>query len=397
VKARRAARGLVTALLALLPGGLLGASIPLDLKLSVAVGHGVLRLVAVGDAIPVEESAVPAKIGGDDTFTELADLVDVADFALLGLPGPLRTPASLGSHFHVVSVAATGPTSAWSATVEASRRAGLIPIGFSGNGELAEATEMVRKNGRLIGFLGLTEGQPESHQLLQITPQTLPGILGSIRTLRRHVDLLVLTLRFAPAGGIPHPRLAHALCDAGADIIYGLGPVGLRPVEAHRAPDGRRSLIAYGLGGFGPGVTVGHPGDGVLLFVEARSFPSGPMEVSAYGYVPLRYSRGEKHHYIANIDRVIHDLRLEIAVPELPAELAAEIHADLDDFDRQGGRIRRLLGPDHVDLSQPSISHAASNPLSHGSGGLTGGQGAPAMHIPLCLTPEVKTRRPLTP
>ena len=84
----------------------------------------------------------------------------------------------------------------------------------------------------------------------------LESITAQIATARQDstVDLVVVSVHW----GIqcvcnPSPlqrRLAHAMSNAGADIILGHHPHVLQPIERYTAPDGRQTLVAYSLGNF---------------------------------------------------------------------------------------------------------------------------------------------------
>lgn len=68
------------------------------------------------------------------------------------------------------------------------------------------------------------------------------------------IDLVVVSVHWGiQCVSIPSPlqrRLAHAMTDAGADIVLGHHPHVLQPIERYATVDGRQAVVAYSLGNF---------------------------------------------------------------------------------------------------------------------------------------------------
>ncbi len=134
------------------------------------------------------------------------------------------------------------------------RRAGMDPVGAGRN--LARATApVVRDIGEwrvaVLAFAGLVEfsWQRAGPRRAGVSPGDLATMLDAIEAADRGADVVVVTIHwgiertFAPTRG--QVAQAHAMVDAGADVIFGHHPHRLQPLEIYR---GRP--IYYSLGNF---------------------------------------------------------------------------------------------------------------------------------------------------
>ena len=172
-------------------------------------------------------------------------------------------------------------------TVEALRRAGLRHTGRPG--ELA----LVRVGPLRVAVVGL------AHSAGLQSALDLPAAQALVRRAGEAADLVVVTAHVGAEGSehrhvrpggetyLGEPRgdpvaLAHAVVDAGADLVAFHGPHVLRALEWYR---GR--LIAYSLGNFsshGTLATTGHGGVSAVLQVALRA--DGTLATARV--VPLR-------------------------------------------------------------------------------------------------------------
>jgi poly-gamma-glutamate capsule biosynthesis protein CapA/YwtB (metallophosphatase superfamily) len=281
----------------------------------VAVGH-----IVMGTSYPPKKPALPPD-GGKELFAQTQEILSSADLAFGNLAAPLsdrggtskkvdnvhvfafRTPSSYGrwlkeAGFDVVNAANNhildfGPTAyqdtlnkldelgigrtgrkgeAWSKQVNGIT---VTFVGFTqpyadffeSHHNISAAAEVVRKakassNVVVVGFHGGTEGANQQH-----TPKG-PEYLG--KEYRGEVV-----------------KLAHALVDAGADLVVGFGPHAPRALEYYKG-----KLIDYSLGNF---VTYGpfnlRGPAGLSLILQATFNEKGEI-VSAKVYPMVVQSPG---------------------------------------------------------------------------------------------------------
>jgi poly-gamma-glutamate synthesis protein (capsule biosynthesis protein) len=132
---------------------------------------------------------------------------------------------------------------------------GMMPIGASVEAEPVFRIETLEKEGWRIGFLAVTTRrnapQFEDARLLPFLrlrdfKEKLVPVLGAAR---KDHDALVVYVHwgdeYAEAPDIYHRRAAHALIDAGANLVVGHHPHVLQGIERYGA-----GLIAYSMGNF---------------------------------------------------------------------------------------------------------------------------------------------------
>lgn len=159
--------------------------------------------------------------------------------------------------FRVLSLA-NNHTYDWDApalldTVRRLREAGIEPVGAGANDLEAHHATVINLGGTKLAFLAYVniapkEAAAESDRagLAWLDPAR---VLDDIRLARPLADVLIVSLHWgAEYATRPRPdqiRLAHAMIDAGADLVVGHHPHVVQPLEQYRA----RS-IAYSLGNF---------------------------------------------------------------------------------------------------------------------------------------------------
>lgn len=142
-------------------------------------------------------------------------------------------------------------------------RHGILHAGAGADEEAARRPAVWHGRGNddtSIGFLAVTDNEPD----WEATPDS-PGVFHSpillgdermidlllrrVGELRRQVDTVIVSAHWGGNWGREaperHREVAHALVDAGADVVFGHSPHIVRGVEAYR----RRPII-YGAGDF---------------------------------------------------------------------------------------------------------------------------------------------------
>ncbi|MBI5542870.1 MAG: CapA family protein, partial [Deltaproteobacteria bacterium] len=137
-------------------------------------------------------------------------------------------------------------------------------LGFFGAGRTRqEAAKGLRleKNGVRLAFLGASQffNQSQHHledpQQAHVNKSDDPAAtLEAVKAARAEADFVIVSLHWGVEYQ-PKPResevdLAHALFEAGADVILGTHPHILQPLEIYQAQDGRTCLVVYSLGNF---------------------------------------------------------------------------------------------------------------------------------------------------
>jgi len=250
-------------------------------RFGIATSSRGIEIVAVGDIMM--GSTWPRTIlppnDGADLFSHVAPLFRGADLVFGNLEGPLidggrgrkcaagssscyefRMPTRYVRHlqragFNAVSIANNHARDFGSegqqSTVETLRAAGIAPVG-------GESVGYLTLQGRRVAVIGFAHrGGPYSHPI-----QNLQRAQELVRQLSRENDLVVVSFHGGAEGsGASHVpsrteyflgenrgdvrAFAHAVIDAGADLVLGHGPHVLRAMERYK---GR--LIAYSLGNF---------------------------------------------------------------------------------------------------------------------------------------------------
>jgi poly-gamma-glutamate synthesis protein (capsule biosynthesis protein) len=139
-------------------------------------------------------------------------------------------------------------------TLEALDHAHIAHVGAGLTIDDASQPVIVEKRGIRIGILGYTDNEPT-----WLAGVTTPGTnyvkigdrsqLTYITQLKQHVDIVVVTIHWGP-NMREYPTeefrdFAHAMIDAGADIIHGHSAHIVQPIERYRG-----KLIMYDTGDF---------------------------------------------------------------------------------------------------------------------------------------------------
>ena len=365
---------------------------------------GTIRLAGVGDVMvhqSVKNSARVADDHGPDggnnrgwnnMFEDVADVMHVADVSFANLETPLveattsdpwflssgqfplfKAPPELAAalkwaNFHVVSVANNHSLDQGekgiASTLDAVRKAGLIPIGAGHTRELAEGPELLRVRGVNIGFLGATgflniptKFDSDEPQVAVLTEASLPAFCQRARELKARVDLVVMSIHWGEEE-MDRPReqetrFARALCDAGVDVILGHHPHVLQPIEVFDAKDGRRCVIAYSLGNFVTGNPKVTWRNGAIVIVEAARGPDGHVCLTTYGYVPTWCTNDFSTKRVMNTERMIRNAQVALADPTLTSAQRDAAQGNLLHYSTQLAAVRKVLGAPWVDLTAP--------------------------------------------
>lgn len=361
---------------------------------------GTLRIAGVGDVM-VHQSVKHSALASDDRdnnagwnhmFEDVADVLNVADVSFANLETPLldaptsdpyflasgqfplfKAPPELAAalkwaNFHVVSVANNHSfdqgEQGIASTVDAVRKAGLVPIGAGHTRELAEAPELISVRGMTVGFLGATEFlniptqfDVDDPQVAVLNGGTLNAFCERVRELKSRVDLVVLSIHWGEEE-MTRPRdreveLAHALCEAGVDVILGHHPHVLQPIETFPTKDGRTAVIAYSLGNFVTGNPKPAWRAGAIVIFEAGRGPDGKVRLTTCGYVPTWCTASFESLKVTNIERMIRAAQVTLEDPTLTTGRRAAAQEQLAHYQKQLGEVRRALGPAWRDLTSP--------------------------------------------
>lgn len=125
--------------------------------------------------------------------------------------------------------------------------AGILYAGAGKDGEAARRPAMLRATGTTIGLISFTDNQPDweaDHQPgvyyvpVAGSDRRTADLLDLVRRTRTRTGLLIVSAHWGANWGsappVEHRTLAHALVDAGADVVYGHSPHVFRGVEVYR-------------------------------------------------------------------------------------------------------------------------------------------------------------------
>ena len=133
-------------------------------------------------------------------------------------------------------------------------------IGFCGAGrdlEEAAAPRFVQAGGLRIAIIGATDNVPEwkataespGVNYVEISEEGAAEISGSIRAARKKADLVIFSLHWGPnmriRPSLAFVNFAHAVVEAGADIVHGHSAHVFQGLEIYR-----NSVIMYDTGDF---------------------------------------------------------------------------------------------------------------------------------------------------
>lgn len=235
-----------------------------------------VQVVAVGDVGFRRQVGVAVARGESDPFASVRQILSSADVTFANLetvlsvrplPEPstsrrfpiIKSPpqgaiALARAGFDVVSVANNHAfdffAPGFADTLDALSHAGVTAIGGGLNPAAAAAPYIHEVNGVRIGVLAFASGvNRAAHGNAYVARRWGDAPLRAVRALRSQVDVVIVSVHWGLEGmNIPGPKqtqCAHALIDAGADVIIGHHPHVLQSVEIYR-----ERPIFYSLGNF---------------------------------------------------------------------------------------------------------------------------------------------------
>ena len=125
---------------------------------------------------------------------------------------------------------------------------GILHTGAGPDAEAARRPAVCIRAGTAVGFLAFTDNEPGwaagprspgvHHVPVRLTDGRARDLLQLVRQTRERTDLLVVSAHWGPNWGAAVPRdhraFAHALVEAGADVVFGHSAHVFRGVEVHR-------------------------------------------------------------------------------------------------------------------------------------------------------------------
>lgn len=142
-------------------------------------------------------------------------------------------------------------------TIATLDKAGIKHVGAGKNLEKATAPVVIHQKGIRLGFLGLTDNEPEwkanggpgtNHVDLNVQKEK-DNVLHAIEKLRKEVDLIVVSIHWGPnmkeKPSSTFVNFAHAMIDSGANVIHGHSAHILQGIECYK-----KNLILYDTGDF---------------------------------------------------------------------------------------------------------------------------------------------------
>jgi len=138
-------------------------------------------------------------------------------------------------------------------------RAGIVHSGAGANLEQASQLATAQVSGRKLGFLSFSDNEPGWEATadrpgifyvpIDLNDRRARNLFDGVREQRRAVDSLIVSAHWGSNWGYTPPRehvdFAHALVDAGADLVFGHSSHVFRGIEFYK---GRP--ILYGAGDF---------------------------------------------------------------------------------------------------------------------------------------------------
>lgn len=187
-------------------------------------------------------------------------------------------------------------------TLAALRDNKMDSFGTYDSKEAFNTHKIVDVKGMKIGLLSYTTGtnglsaqlteEQSAYALRFINPgseASIERISGEIKALREAgAEYIIVNLHwgteYADAPSANQKKAAKALCDAGADVIYGLHPHCVQPIETYEVKEEsgrtRTAVIAYSLGNFmADQISLNKPGNktqhGIILNLELERGADG--------------------------------------------------------------------------------------------------------------------------
>ncbi len=315
-----------------------------------------LTLVAVGDVM-MHDLQVRSARGEDgryrlgDPFAMVRPLVEAADLALANLETPLagedmaysgyptfnaprvlaRALASGG--FDVVQTANNHcmdrREKGLLRTLDALDAEGLLHVGTRADPG-ADPALWIDHQGLSIAVLAYTfstNGIPlppgREGIVSTVDADAMAAEIADVRT--RGADLVVLACHWGiEYRHAPEPEtveLAHALVEAGADVVLGGHPHFIQPYEIVSTDDGREGFVIYSLGNFWTNMRKRYQDAGMVLRLTLTGVPGGPVALSDVAYlatwVDVTDETGAARHQVIDIAAALpgcgHAARLDAA------------------------------------------------------------------------------------
>ena len=357
-------------------------------------GETLATLAAIGDVGLVGSArARAAREGWDAPLAALAPVLRAADVGFANLEFPvgeaaLVKPGGSREFFHdvplcsalrragvrVVSLANNhmmdcGPEGLLR-TLDACRAAGLLAVGAGR--DLAQACEpaLLEVRGRRLAVLAFAQAAEDAAtaNAAGVAPLAAATVASAVRRARESADLVVVSAHWGSMYvDYPPPRvleLAHAIAQAGADVILGHHPHVLQGIERRG-----RTLVLYSLGDAAFNCRAGdfHAEVGAQARLESAVFTltlasdehgleTAPMRLDDDGFpAPATGAAGQaQRERLARLSAGLADAGGNFAAESAPALLQYELQS-LATYVRQGrwGRVARLLGsvrPRHLPL-----------------------------------------------
>jgi poly-gamma-glutamate capsule biosynthesis protein CapA/YwtB (metallophosphatase superfamily) len=290
-----------------------------------------IKVIAVGDVMLgssfPDDSGLPPNDGAD-LLREVTPLLQRGDIVFGNLEGPLvdggktkkcgkkigtcyafRVPTRYGGYLKSAGFTVMGLANNhaldFGLAGRASSRAVLDSLGILHSGEIDDVARLTTKGKRvaLIAFATY----PGTYNLLD-----LEDAIATVRQAKTEADIVIVSFH-GGAEGATHQhvlrgdetflgedrgdlrRFAHAMIDAGAQLVLGSGPHVVRGMEVYCG-----KLIAYSLGNFATYGSFNLNGEnGVSLILEANLGPDGSFQGGVV--YPIRQERPGGPHLDPNM------------------------------------------------------------------------------------------------
>lgn len=276
-------------------------------------GQNLIKVLAVGDVMLgsnfPDDSGLPPNDGAD-LLREVAPILQRGDIVFGNLEGPLvdegktkkcgkkigtcyafRVPTRYGAYLKSAGFSVMGLANNhaldFGLAGRASSRAVLDSLGILHSGEIGDIARMTVK-GKKVALIAFAT-YPLTYNLLD-----LEDAIVTVRQAKSEADIVIVSFH-GGAEGASHQhvllgdegflgedrgdlrRFAHAMVDAGADLVLGSGPHVVRGMEVYCG-----KLIAYSLGNFATYGSFNLSGpNGVSLILEANLAPDGSFQGGA--------------------------------------------------------------------------------------------------------------------
>lgn len=174
------------------------------------------------------------------------------------------------------------------------RQLGMTPIGYYESEADTENIVIYETKGVKIAFLAYTEhtnGIPDNY------PAYIPYfddalVSKQVALAKQQADLVIVSAHWGneyawnPSSSQKHN--ADLLCSLGVDVVIGMHPHCIEPMEWRTNADGHKTLLAYSIGNFLSGM---HEGmchlEGMLQFDIRKDAATGKVTVEKPQFVPL--------------------------------------------------------------------------------------------------------------